>query len=223
MTGPVVSVIVPVFNGARFLGECVASLLAQDWPALDVVVVDDGSTDDSAAIAEGFPGVRVVRRAHEGLGATRNAGIDAAAGDLVGFCDSDDLWKPNKASVQAAYLDAHPEVDLALCRMETRFEAGVEQPAWMHRDQVYGDFDGVSATSALFRPAVFEALRYRTDMDNGTDFNLLVRARASGFVSVVLDEVLLVRRIHDRNMMHRLGPARAEMFQTVREHLRSHR
>lgn len=223
MTSPVVSVIVPVLNGARFLGECIASLLAQDWPALDIVVVDDGSTDDSAAIAEGVPGVRVLRRAHEGLGATRNAGIDAAAGDLVGFCDSDDLWKPNKASVQVAYLEAHPEVDLALCRMETRCEAGIEPPAWMHRDQVYGDLDGVSATSALFRPTVFDAVRYRTDMSNGTDYNLLVRARAAGFVSVVIDEVLLVRRIHDDNMTRRLGPARAEMFETVREHLRSRR
>ena len=66
---------VAVFNGARFLAECLASLRAQDYPAVEIVVVDDGSTDDSAGIAERFAGVRVLRRPHEGLGRTRNAGI----------------------------------------------------------------------------------------------------------------------------------------------------
>ncbi len=219
-----VSVVVPVYNGERFLSECLVSLLSQDHSSIEVVVVDDGSTDGSAELAERFaPDVRVVRRPHEGLGAARNAGIDAASGSLIGFCDADDWWKPHKARVQVAHLAEHPDVDLVLCRQDTVIEAGTRAPDWLIPDQVYGDLDGVSPTSALFRRAVFDAVRYRTDMEVGTDINLLVRARAAGFTIDVLDESLRVRRIHDDNMTTRLGGGKSGMFETVREHLRSRR
>lgn len=218
-----VSVVVPVWNGAEFLRPCLESLLAQDHPAMEVVVVDDGSTDDSAVIAERYAGVRVLRRPHEGLGATRNAGIAASAGELVGFCDADDLWKPHKARVQVEYLAAHPEIDLVLCRQDTIFEDGVTRPDWLFPDQLHGDLDGVSPTSALFRRAVFDRLQYRTDTQNGADFNLLVRARTAGFGIALLQESLRVRRIHGHNMMHVEGPAKSQMFASVREHLRGRR
>ncbi len=225
MSSPeLVSVIVPVFNGARFLAECLASLAAQDHPAVEVVVVDDGSTDGSAGIAERFGcGVRVVRRNHAGLGATRNAGIDEASGSLIGFCDADDWWKPHKAGVQVEYLGRHPESDVILCRRDTAFEPGTEAPPWLIRDQVYGDLDGVSSTSGLFRRTVFERVRYRTDIDAGTDFNLLVQARGAGFRIDVLDESLHVRRIHGANITNAWGTGITDMFDTVRGHLRRRR
>jgi glycosyltransferase involved in cell wall biosynthesis len=223
MSDEVVSVVVPVYNGERFLADCLDSLVAQDYPAIEVVVVDDGSTDGSAAIAERYDGVRVLRRAHVGLAATRNAGIRAATGSLIGFCDADDWWKPGKASAQVAYLAAHPEVDVALCRQETHFEPGVAHPGWLIPDQRYGDLDGVSSTSALFRRAVFEQLEYRTDMATGSDFNLLVRARSAGFGIAVLEEPLQVRRVHGDSMTDREGTAYHAMFDSVREHLRNRR
>lgn len=222
-TTPLVSVVVPVYEGERYLAQCLDSLVAQDHPAMEVLVVDDGSTDGSAAIAERYPQVRLLRREHEGLGATRNAGVAAATADLIAFCDADDWWKPNKASVQVAYLGFHPRVDIVLCRQDTHFETGVRRPDWLIPDQRYGDLDGVSATSGLFRRPVFEQLRYRTDMATGSDFNLLVQARAAGFAIEVLDESLRVRRIHGDSMSDREGAAFDQMFVTVREHLRRSR
>jgi glycosyltransferase involved in cell wall biosynthesis len=222
-TAVLVSVVVPVYDGERYLAQCLDSLVAQDHPAIEIVVVDDGSTDRSAAIADAYPEVRVLRRTHEGLGATRNAGVAAATGELIGFCDADDWWKPNKASTQVAHLAAHPDVDIALCRQDTHFEPGAPRPEWLIPDQRYGDLDGVSATSGLFRRAVFEQLQYRTDMATGSDFNLLVQARAAGFGIEVLDESLRVRRIHGDSMSDREGPAFDQMFLTVREHLRQQR
>jgi glycosyltransferase involved in cell wall biosynthesis len=219
---PLVSVVVPVFNGARFVGECLASLLAQEYPAVEVVVVDDGSADDSAGIAEGFAGVRVLRRPHEGLGRTRNAGIRATRGSLIGFCDADDTWKPEKARVQADYLAAHPECAVVLCRQDTIIEPGVERPSWLVPDQIRGDLDGISPTSGLFRREVLDRLGgFRTDMEMGADFNLLVRTRTAGFQVGLIERPLRVRRIHDDNMTTRHGAAKAAMFETVREHLRS--
>jgi hypothetical protein len=143
--------------------------------------------------------------------------------DLVAFCDADDTWKPTKAHVQVEYLATHPDVDLVLCRQDTIFEPGVSAPSWLVPDQRYGDLDGVSPTSALFRRRVFDRVRYRTDMLTGTDFNLLVRARAAGFGIAVIEDSLRVRRIHDDNMTTRVGPARDAMFETVRTHLRTRR
>lgn len=219
---PLVSVVVPVFDGARFLGDCLASLLAQSYSSVEVVVVDDGSSDRSADIAEGFAGVRVLRRPHEGLGRTRNAGLRATTGSLIGFCDADDFWKPEKARVQVDYLQAHPECAVVLCRQDTIVEPGVDPPAWLQPDQIRGDLDGISPTSGLFRREVFDRLGgFRTDMQMGADFNLLVRARTAGYETALLEQPLRVRRIHDGNMTTRHGAARAEMFLTVREHLRA--
>ena len=216
-----VSVVVPVWNGAQFLAECLESLVAQDHAEIEIVVVDDGSTDESAEIAEGFAGVRVLRRPHEGLGATRNAGIEAATGGLIAFCDADDTWKPSKARVQAAYLAAHPECDVVLCRQDTVLEPGVTAPPWLLPDQVRGDLDGVSPTSGLFRREVLERIGgFTTTMEMGTDFNLLVRTRAAGFAIALIEEPLRTRRIHGDNMTTRHGGAKADMFETVRQHIR---
>jgi glycosyltransferase involved in cell wall biosynthesis len=98
---PAVSVVIPCYNGARFLRETLASVARQTSPAAEVIVVDDGSTDDSGAIAESFaPLVRVVRQPNRGESAARNRGIDLAAGDWVALLDADDVWEPQKLQRQ---------------------------------------------------------------------------------------------------------------------------
>ena len=223
MTDRLVSIVVPVYNGAAFLADCLDSLVAQDYPAVEIVVVDDGSTDGSAEIAERNAWARVLRREHEGLAHTRNAGVAASSASLIAFCDADDLYLPQKIRVQVEYLEAHPDVDLVLCRQDTRFEDGAEHPDWLVPDQVRGDLDGVSPTSALYRRHVFDRIRFRTDMEHGSDFNLLVQARTEGFGIALIEESLRVRRIHNDNMTTQYGPALAPMFQSVRDHLRNRR
>jgi len=220
-----VSVIVPVFNGARFLAECIESLTGQDHPAVEVIVVDAGSTDGSGDLAATFSRVRLLRRTYESIGASRNAGIGAATGSLIGFCDSDDMWRPGKARRQVAYLQARPDVAIVLCRQETVFEPGVPWPAWLRPDQVRGDLDGVSAMSGLFRRAVFDRLGGVRAAEIGADFEhgLLYRARAAGLKIEVLEELLTLRRIHDANTTTRQGSSLPLMFTSVRDHLRSRR
>src|SRR5437870_722183 len=113
---PRVSVIVPTFNRAHVLGESVASLLAERDVDLEVVVVDDGSTDATAALLAGLGDrrVRAVIRPHAGIAAARNAGIAAARAPYVAFHDSDDLALPGRLSVPLAFLAAYPEVDLVI-------------------------------------------------------------------------------------------------------------
>jgi glycosyltransferase involved in cell wall biosynthesis len=103
-----ISVVIPCYNGAKYLRETLESALAQTHPPLEVLVVDDGSTDDSAAIAESFgPPVRVIRQPNQGESVARNRGIDEARGEWVAFLDADDLWLREKLEKQVAA--ARPE------------------------------------------------------------------------------------------------------------------
>ena len=110
---PRVSVVIPTYNYARYVSEAIDSVLAQSFEELEVIVVDDGSTDQTAEILRAFGGQLCdIRQEHRGLSAARNTGIRAARGQYVAFLDSDDLWLPDKVSLQVARLDAEPEVGL---------------------------------------------------------------------------------------------------------------
>jgi glycosyltransferase involved in cell wall biosynthesis len=113
-----VSVIIPTHNRAALVTEAVASVLAQSFRDFELLVVDDGSTDGTAAaLAPYEPQIRLLRRASRGgVSAARNTGITAARGEWLAFLDSDDLWLPEKLARQMAYLAAHP--DLKLCQTE---------------------------------------------------------------------------------------------------------
>jgi glycosyltransferase involved in cell wall biosynthesis len=116
---PRVTAVIPCHNGAAFVGTAIRSVLAQTCTDLEVVVVDDGSLDDSAAIAESFgPPVRLIRVAHRNISATRNAAIAASDSDFIGLLDHDDAWWPAKLERQLARFDADP--GLGLCYTDTR-------------------------------------------------------------------------------------------------------
>jgi glycosyltransferase involved in cell wall biosynthesis len=108
-----ISVVIPTYNGSRFIAETLESVLAQTLQPDEVLVIDDGSTDDTAAIAESFaPRVRVFRRSNQRQAAARNFGAQQATSEWIAFIDDDDLWEPNKLERQMEELARHPEADL---------------------------------------------------------------------------------------------------------------
>jgi glycosyltransferase involved in cell wall biosynthesis len=113
---PDVSVVLPTYNRARLVGASIQTLLAQEGVDCEIIVVDDGSTDETAAAlaALGDPRVRVLVRPHAGIAAARNAGIAAARAPYVAFHDSDDVALPGRLSVPVEYLRAHPDIDLVI-------------------------------------------------------------------------------------------------------------
>jgi glycosyltransferase involved in cell wall biosynthesis len=113
---PTVSVIIPTYNRAPMLEEAIGSVLKQDFADFEVVVVDDGSEDDTPQRITAYPGIRIVTQSHRGVSAARNAGIRASCGDLVAFLDSDDLWFTEKLSCQVAFFNANPQA--LICQTE---------------------------------------------------------------------------------------------------------
>lgn len=114
-TWPLVSVIIPTFNRAWAIGRAVDSVLAQDYRPFELIVVDDGSCDQTSEILACYGDrLSVIHQKNRGVSAARNQGIARAGGDLIAFLDSDDFWRPQKLSVQVDYFTSHP--DALICQ-----------------------------------------------------------------------------------------------------------
>ena len=112
-TCPLVSVVIPCFNQAHYLPEAIESVLSQSYPLVEIIVVDDGSIDDTAKVAASYPEVRLFRQSNQGLSAARNRGLRESRGDLLVFLDADDRLLPGGLSAGVACLHEHPECAFA--------------------------------------------------------------------------------------------------------------
>lgn len=109
-----ITVVIPCYNASRWIAPSLRSVFAQEWPALEVLVVDDGSTDGSVELVRSqFPSVRILQQRNAGAAAARNAGIEAARGDWIAFIDADDWWLPGKLQAQMDLLAGRPEARMA--------------------------------------------------------------------------------------------------------------
>jgi glycosyltransferase involved in cell wall biosynthesis len=211
---PLVSAIMPVYNGERFLEQALDSLLAQDHVPLEIVVCDDGSTDRTPAILRSYP-IRVVRQENHGAGAARNSAIAASSGEFVAFFDADDLWPPNRVSVQLRHLLANPDVGCVLGRQEW-----IDPPPWLTRDATYGDLGGIPLLSAMIRRGVFDDLGgFDPSFRVAEDTDLLIRMRERGTEIAVLPVVILTRRFHGGNLTADLHQPPAQVVRALRQKL----
>ena len=133
-TQPFVSVIIPTFNRCAFLIEAIERITHQTYANWELLVVDDGSTDETPNIIERYVHmdrrVRYIRQDNRGVAAARNAGLAHATGELIGFCDSDDLWLPRKLERQVAYLRQHPDVGLVYSDVMSMRGGQVDVPSY---------------------------------------------------------------------------------------------
>jgi glycosyltransferase involved in cell wall biosynthesis len=137
---PRVSVVIPTYNRAHTVGDAVASVLAQRFEGLEVIVVDDGSTDGTRErLAEVRDGrLRYVMGRHAGVAAARNLGVKHARGELIAFLDSDDLWRPDKLASEVAFLERHPEADAVFTDLE-KLDGGRSYPSFMRETAVFAE------------------------------------------------------------------------------------
>lgn len=190
---PLVTVIVPVFNGARYLAAALSSALAQTYRPLELVVVDDGSTDATREIALAYPDVHYLYQPHAGLATALNTGLAAASGELLAFLDSDDLWPPDRLALQVSALLAEPALDILFGHLVPFSDV----PAAPAGPPVPGLLKG---TLVARRPAFARVGPFDPQWRLGDFVEWFLRARDLGLTSRMLPAVVLYRRRHGDNM-----------------------
>ena len=194
-----VSVVIPVYNGERFLQAALDSVASQTLTPHEVIAIDDGSTDSTPSILAAHPGLRVITTPNRGPAAARNTGVGAASGELIAFLDADDWWLSGKLETQVALLHTSPAAGLALCHLRFHFESSV--PGWMGRVDPTVPHPAFIPTAWLLPRATWEKVGpLNEDLRTAEDVDWIARARDLGIEFAVSDEVLFHRRIHDCNL-----------------------
>jgi glycosyltransferase involved in cell wall biosynthesis len=205
---PTVSVVIPAYNAARYLAAAVDSALQQTFRDVEVLVVDDGSTDDTPAVLSAYRSrIHVVRQANAGVARARNAGTEAARGRYVAFLDADDLWQPEKIEKQMAALAA--ALDRRACYSAFTLVAAdltvlgvsrtARQASLVEDLLLRGNVVGTPSTVVCERDLVREVGGFDPAQSLGADWDLWLRlALRTEFAYVA--EPLIRYRIHDANM-----------------------
>jgi glycosyltransferase involved in cell wall biosynthesis len=210
------SVVMPAFNHARYIVEAIDSVLAQIPDDAEVIVVDDGSSDETAALAERIgPPVRVIRAAHAGIGATMNRGIDEARGALIASIDADDRWLPGKMALQLAALDADLSLDVVFGYV--RQFVSPEVPDGARYELTGQPMAGLVRGTMLIRREAWDRVGpMDTDLILGEFIGWYARAIDAGLTMRMLPDVVYERRVHGRNTVIRERDAQGDYIRVVK-------
>ncbi|MPZ48110.1 MAG: glycosyltransferase [Dehalococcoidia bacterium] len=211
-----ISVIVPVYNGERFLQEALASALGQTRPPDEVIVVDDGSTDGSATIIQSLP-VTYLRQENQGPSAARNLAIRHASGNLLAFLDQDDVLLPHKLEAQLQALREDPDAGYALCYLRYLYE-DKGAPGWFHGKGPEQGEPGYPPSCWLIRRETWDRVGpFQADRRYTQDMDWLARANDLGVKVHMVPEALVLKRIHGDNLLGSVEAAKMEMLRTLRD------
>ena len=206
-----VSVIMPVYRGELFVAAAIESVLAQTFQSFELVIINDGTPDDSAREIARFlphPKIRYVEQNNAGVAGARNAGLDHATGALIALLDQDDVWLPHKLERQVAYLNAHPELGFVHSRVDCIDGAGevcsCEGAIWVYPFEGFcaGELllgNGIAPLTVLMRrQCVDEVGPFDQRLAPADDWDLWIRI-AERYPVGFIDEVTARYRVHDQN------------------------
>jgi glycosyltransferase involved in cell wall biosynthesis len=217
-----ISVIIPAYNAERYLREAMASIQAQSHPVKEIILVDDGSTDGTAALAKSMSGITVLQQANAGVAAARNTGVQAARGTLLAFLDADDEWTPDAVASNLRVLTSQPEAHGAIGLSEEFISLDV--PADVAQRYAARSIDRTAlfcGAMLLRREAMSSAGLFSTESAGGDFVEWFLRAQRLGICLARNPQVTLRRRIHGYNKTIRSALTTAIYLQILHEHIQA--
>ncbi len=214
-----ISAILPVKDGERYLAEAIESILGQSRPPEELIVIDGNSTDRSPEIAGSYPEVTLIRQTGDGLAQAWNQAVRASSGDLIAFLDGDDYWLPGNLETQSRLLEERPELAGSLGRVKFELMPGEPPPPGFRMNLLEGDHIGPMPGNALVRREVFESVGYFDESYRlSMDVDWFARIKDAGLELGIIDEVVLIKRFHSSNLSH-TAPERYhhELLRAMRE------
>jgi glycosyltransferase involved in cell wall biosynthesis len=217
---PLISVVIPVFNGEKYLGEAIESIRQQGYVPLEVIIVDDGSTDGTARLVKHLgTDIQYIYQDNKGTAAARNTGLRAVKGDIIAFLDADDLWPDDKFALQIPRLKDDPELDIVLGRIQYVCLPGAEEPKHRFEEPDY-TLTNVHLGSGLFRKTIFDEVGYfDEEMRFNEDMDWFFRALEQDVSMVIIKEVTLIYRLHQDNLTRGRGNKHQGLFKTLKKSL----
>lgn len=217
---PLISAIIPVYNGERFLAEAIESVLAQRHRPLEIIVIDDGSTDATAEVASRFKGsIQYAYQPNSGPPAARNRGLNMARGAVIGFLDADDLWPENKLEAQLSRLQEDPSVEIVI-GFKKVVKVGKLIEDKHEADNLMDPHVNLSLGCALIRSSVFDAIGFFDEtLHYCDDWDWFMRARELGVSMSLHRDVTLIARRHEHNLTNRTDVANRYALRMLKKSL----
>lgn len=225
---PLVSVVTATYNMGQYLRGAIDSVLTQDWPAVEVILVDDGSTDNTAQALEAYadePRVTVIRQVNAGQTKAKNAGLRAARGEFVGFCDADNVWLPGKLRRQVSVLQANPSAGVVYGDVTLIGPAGESLPTprvtrWGGRitGRLLADNFVTFNTTLAPRRVLEEFGGFDESLRMAIDYDLWLRV-STKYEFLYLPETFVQYRIWGGQMSHRTGERLDSYFRLLERFL----
>jgi glycosyltransferase involved in cell wall biosynthesis len=214
-----VSVVIPAHNSRSYIAPALDSILAQKHRPIEILVVDDGSTDSTVQMVRGYaPEVRVLEQEQRGHPAARNAGIRAAAGEFLGFLDHDDLWSPDKLELQIDRFEHNPELDLVFGHMQNFFTPEMPPSERQRLAVPLRPLPGLLQGSMLARRQSFDRVGLFSEARSVGDFlDWYGRAMLARMEVEMLPQTVVYRRIHASNYQRTHQHQRREYLRAVKD------
>lgn len=212
------SVVIPVYNGERYLAEAIDSVLSQNLP-VEVIVVDDGSTDASASVAGRYsPRVQCHQIFHSGISAARNRGVELATGEYLAFLDSDDFWTVNKLSIQVSEFKKNPSTGIVFGHVKQFISPELNDSLSMKIHCPAGIMPGYHPGAMLIRRRDFLRVGlFSTECRAGEFIDWYARAKESSLTITMLPELVMWRRLHDQNHGIRQKSAYTDYLKIIKQ------
>ena len=209
---PFISIIMPTYNRAGYIEEALDSIKKQTFTDYEIIVVDDGSTDNTKEILENYSGIRYLLLEHGGIATARNAAVKAARGKWIAFLDSDDLWKEDKLQKQVDYLHTHPDCRIVYTKFSNFTEIPEDELDERQKELLQTDDISWYLPSALVDARLFDEVGLfdkKWEPNDDTEWNFRLKFYKIN-MNHCINEVLYLRRVHVSNISN----ARRELYST---------
>ena len=200
---PLISVMMPTYNNAKYIGQAIDSIYAQNYGNIEIIIVDDGSTDNTKEVVQQYKDIKYFYIEHKGIPFARNVALENAKGEYIAFLDSDDYWLPNKLNTQMQYFKEHPDCEIVFTKYENFFENEyVKKKKRAIYEKNSEDKFKHYLPSSLVKKELFEKYgNFDENFKTGEDTEFVTRIKENKMnIEHFINNVFYRRRLHGKNI-----------------------